>query len=107
MKYSLYITDMAEADILATVRYIANVLKNPIAANNLLDEIEKHEKILENTPGMYPFVRDEYLASKGIKYFAIKKFLLFYTIDEKSKIVKIIRFLYGRRDWKNILMNDE
>jgi len=107
MKYSLYITDIAEKDILATVRYIANTLKNPIAANNLLDEIERYEKILEDTPGMYPFVQDEYLAAKGLKYLAIKNFLLFYTIDEKSKTVKIIRFLYGRRDWKNILKNED
>jgi plasmid stabilization system protein ParE len=62
MKYSLNITDIAEEDILSTVRYIANVLKNPIAANNLLDEIEKHEKTLEDIPGIYPSVHDEYLA---------------------------------------------
>jgi toxin ParE1/3/4 len=106
MNYSLYITEIAEEDILATVRYIANVLKNPIAANTLLDEIERYEKILEDTPGIYPFVHDEYLAGKGLKYVAIKNFLLFYTIDEKSKIVNIIRFLYGRRDWKNILKKE-
>ena len=107
MKYSLNITDIAEEDILSTVRYITNVLKNSIAANNLLDEIERHEKILEDTPGIYPFVHDEYLAGKGLKYAAIKNFLLFYTIDKKSKIVTIIRFLYKRRDWANILRNEE
>jgi len=67
MKYSLNITDRAEEDILSTVRYITNVLKNSIAANSLLDEIEKHEKILEETPGIYPSVHDEYLAEKGLK----------------------------------------
>jgi plasmid stabilization system protein ParE len=103
MNYSLNITDIAEEDILDTVRYITHVLKNSIAANNLLDEIEKHEKILEDTPGIYPFVHDEYLAEKGLKYVMIKNFLLFYIIDEKNKIVNIIRFLYRRRDWKNIL----
>jgi plasmid stabilization system protein ParE len=82
-------------------------LKNSIAANNLLDEIERYEKILEDTPGIYPFVHDEYLAGKGLKYIIIKNFLLFYTIDEKDKIVNIIRFLYRRRDWKNILKNNE
>jgi len=107
MKYSLSITDIAEEDILSTVRYIANVLKNSIAANNLLDEIERHEKILEETPGIYPFVHDEYLAEKGLKYVIIKNFLLFFTIDKKNKIVNIIRFLYGRRDWKNILKDNE
>jgi plasmid stabilization system protein ParE len=107
MNYSLNITDIAEEDILSTVRYIANVLKNSIAANTLLDEIEKHEKILEDTPGIYPFVHDEYLAGRGLKYVKIKNYLLFYIIDEKNEIVNVIRFLYGRRDWKNILRNSE
>ena len=103
MSYSINITDLAEEDILATVRYIANTLKNPIAANNLLDEIERHEKILEDTPNIYPFVDDAYLSDKGLKYVPIKNYLMFYTIDEDNKFVNVIRFLYRRRDWKRIL----
>jgi plasmid stabilization system protein ParE len=103
MNYLLNITDIAEEDILSAARYISQVLKNPAAANSLLDEIERHETILGNTPGIYPFVSDKYLAGKGLKYVIIKNFLLFYTIDENDKTVKISRFLYGRRDWKNIL----
>jgi plasmid stabilization system protein ParE len=105
--YSINITDIAEEDILNTVKYIADVLKAPIAANNLLDEIEKHEEILENTPNIYPFVPDEYLAQKGLKFTMIKNYLMFYTINEDEKMVTIIRFLYGRRDWKNILSAHE
>ena len=101
--YSLAITDIAEEDILETVSYITNVLKAPAAANNLLDEIERHEEILENTPNIYPFVPDEYLAQRGLKFTRIKNYLLFYTINEDEKIVTVIRFLYARRDWKNIL----
>ena len=101
--YSLNITDIAEEDILNTVKYIADVLKAPIAANNLLDEIERHEKILENTPNIYPFVPDENLAQKGLKFTRIKNYLMFYTIDENEKSVTVIRYLYSRRDWKNIL----
>ena len=103
MNYSLNITDLAEEDILATVKYISGVLKNPIAANNLLDEIEQYEKILEDTPNIYPFVNDEYLSEKGLKYVRIKNFLMFYIIDEDSRIVNVIRFLYARRNWKDIL----
>jgi plasmid stabilization system protein ParE len=105
--YSLIITDIAEEDILKTAEYIADVLKAPIAANDLLDEIERHEEILENTPNIYPFVPDEYLAQKGLKFTIIKNYLMFYTIDEDEKIVTVIRFLYGRRDWKNILRTNE
>ena len=107
MNYSINITYLAEEDILTTVRYISNTLKNPVAANNLLDEIERHEKILEDTPKIYPFVNDVYLSDKGLKYVAVKNYLMFYTIDEVNKIVNVIRFLYRRRDWRNILNNDE
>jgi len=69
--YSLIITDIAEEDILNTVEYIADVLKAPAAANDLLDEIEGHEEILENTPNVYPLVPDEYLAQKGLKFIII------------------------------------
>jgi len=105
--YSLIITDIAEEDILNTVHYIADVLRSPTAANNLLDEIERHEEILENTPNIYPFVPDEYLAQRGLKFTMIKNYLMFYTVNEEQKIVTVIRFLYGRRDWKNILSANE
>ena len=101
--YFVNITDIAEEEILTTVKYISNELKAPIAANNLLDEIEKYEKILEETPNIYPNVHDEFLAKKGLKFIKIKNFLMFYNIDEEEKKVNVIRFLYGRRNWKNIL----
>ena len=105
--YFVNITDIAEEEILATVRYISNELKAPIAANNLLDEIEKHEENLSKSPNMYPTVPDEYLAAKGLKFVIIKNYLMFFTVEEKEKTVNVIRFMYGRRDWKNILANSE
>jgi plasmid stabilization system protein ParE len=61
------------------------VLKAPMAAHNLL------------------IVPDEYLAQKGLKFALIKNYLLFYIIGGDEKTVTVIRFLYGRRDWKNML----
>jgi plasmid stabilization system protein ParE len=66
--YSVRITDVAEDDMEKTVQYIAEILEAPVAANNLLDEIEKYENLLEDTPNMFSFVPDEYLRAKGIKY---------------------------------------
>ena len=105
--YVVNITDIAEEEILDTVKYISNELKAPIAANNLLDEIDRHEENLSEIPNIYPNVPDKYLASKGLKIIKIKNHLMFFTIDENEKIVNVIRFMYGRRDWKNILSNSE
>jgi plasmid stabilization system protein ParE len=104
MTYTLNITDLAEEDILAAVSYIFNTLKNPSAANDLLDKIERQEKILENTPDIFPSVQDEYLSGKGLKFVKINNYLIFFKIDEDKEIVNVIRFLYGQKDWKNILM---
>lgn len=101
--YFLNISELAENDILSTIKYIANVLTAPMAANKLLDEIEKYEGILEDTPDIYPRVPDEYLARRGLRYVMIKNFMMFFTVNEEEKTVNVIRFLYGRRDWKNLL----
>jgi plasmid stabilization system protein ParE len=105
--YYVKITDTAEEDILSSVKYIADVLKAPMAANNLLDEIKKHEEILENTPGIFPRVPNEYLASIGFRFTIVKNYLMFYSINEDEKTVDVHRFLYGHRDWINILTENQ
>ena len=103
--YFLNITDIAEQDILSAVKYIADVLKAPVAANHLLDEIERYEGILETTPNIYPFVPDERLAEKGLKFVTVKNYILFYIINENENTVDVIRFLHSRRDWLNLLLS--
>jgi plasmid stabilization system protein ParE len=104
--YSVHITKAAEEDIISAVNYIADVLNAPVAANRLLDEIEKYEKILAGTPKMYPFVSDKHLSEKRVKFIMLKKYMMFYVINEENKKVTVVRFLHGRRDWKNILTNE-
>jgi plasmid stabilization system protein ParE len=107
MNYSVNITDLAEEDILTTVKYISDVLKNPVAANNLLDKIERHEKMLEGTPDIYSFVQDEYLSEKGLRSVRINDYLIYYTIDEGNNAVNVIRFLYEQKNRKNIFVKEE
>jgi plasmid stabilization system protein ParE len=37
----------------------------------------------------------------------VKNYMLFFIVSEDEKTVYVIRFLYGRRDWKNILTDFE
>jgi plasmid stabilization system protein ParE len=104
--YSVYINEIAENDILTTVQYISNVLKVPMAANKLLDEIEEKEKFLGDNPYIYPIVPDEILAKREIRFINIKNYMMFYIVNDNEQRVYVIRFLYGHRDWKNILEKD-
>ncbi len=50
MSYQLHITSTAEHDIMRAVDYIEFVLKNPQAADNLLDTVTKQIETLSEFP---------------------------------------------------------
>jgi plasmid stabilization system protein ParE len=104
--YSVYINEIAENDILAAAQYIKNILKAPMAANKLLDEIGEKEKFLEDNPYIYPIIPDEILAKRGIRFINAKNYMMFYIVNDNEQRVYVIRFLYGHRDWKTILENN-
>ena len=101
--YKLKISKLYDSDVDSCYDYINDTLKNPKAAYNLISEIkEKLISICEN-PKIRPLVRDAYLANLGYRLINIKNYLLFYIIGEDNKHIKIVRFLYGKRDWMNLL----
>ena len=99
--YKLNFAKHFQEDVKSTINYIKNTLQAPIASENLKDEIRKTYKNIKQNPFMYPVVPNDYLASMGFRFITVKNYMLFYTIEEKQ--INIIRFLYGRRNWINIL----
>ena len=79
------------------------MLFDPAAADELLSETERVVSALAEFPEMYALADDPVLKSWGVRIAPVKKYIAFYTIDEDERCVKIIRFLYGKRDWNSIL----
>ncbi len=105
MKYKIKITDKALSDIEQAVFYIKDELHNLTAANNLLDLSMQQIQNLSNFPFSNPLVDDDFLRQVGFRFLVIKNFLAFYIVTEDT--VKIIRFVYKKRNWSDILMNEE
>ena len=103
MRYQVRITKTAENDLNSAADYIEFNLLNPQAADNLLDKAEEVIGKLSASPKAHRLVDDPVLRDWGIRFVAVNNYLAFYKIDEESKIVYIIRFLYGRRNWADIL----
>ena len=100
--YRLKISKLYDLDVDSCYDYINDNLKNPKAANNLITEIMNKLNIISENPKIRPLVRDEYLANLGYRLITVKHYMIFYIIGEDNEI-KIIRFLYCKRDWMNIL----
>lgn len=103
MSYSLHITSVAERDLNRAADHIEFVLKNPDAADELLDEAEIQITSLTDFPEKFRLVDDPVLASWGIRCIIVKNYLAFYTIDEEKKLVIVVRFLFQKSNWNAIL----
>lgn len=106
MSYQLHTTKIAERDINDAADYIEFSLKNPIAADHLFDLIEEKTSPLSSNPKIHPLVDDPVLYAWGIRFIVVNNYLAFYKIDESERIVHVVRFLYGKRNWIHILKTE-
>lgn len=100
-KYILRYLPLFYEELEETVVYIAEKLKNPQAANDLLDAVET--AILKRLPDAEFFEPYHSLKERKYPYYRIyvKNFVIYYVVidDEGSKkIMEVRRFLYKKQN---------
>ncbi len=103
MSFNIHITSVAERDINRAADHIDHVLKNPKAADDLLDHAEKQINSLCEFPEKFKLVDDPILASWGIRFIVIDNYLAFYIVNAENNLVTVVRFLFQKSNWKTIL----
>ena len=58
---------------------------------------------LDHMPARHSIVRDEPYAPLGLRMMPVENYIAFYVIDEANREVHVIRILYKRREWQNLL----
>ena len=101
--YSIYVSDSFQKDLMQIIYYINHSFSAPFTAANFLEIIENTLYDLSLMPQRYVLVSDPYLRKKGFRKCLIKKYILFFTIDEDSKSIHVHRILHSRQNWMNIL----
>ncbi len=103
MRYKISYTQNALADLDNVSDYIKYNLCNISAADRIVENFFSAGDSLDVFPNRYPLCNDDLLRAWGIRFVPVKNYLLFYVVREKEQTVYVIRFLYGKRDWQNIL----
>ena len=101
--YDLQISDLADADLDAMVKYIAVELANAAAAIGFLDKLEGVYHFLKTSPGIYPLCDDSRLRSKGYRKTVVGNYILIFRIEKSARKVHIVRFFYGGQDYITLL----
>lgn len=96
-------TEPAEYDLLDIEYYIFVDLCNPQAAQKISDGILGAAGKLAECPEGHPLVGDDLLGRMGIRITYFDNYNVFYYYDMQNDVVYIIRVLYNKADWQEIL----
>jgi plasmid stabilization system protein ParE len=99
MAYRVVISDPANADLNAAVGYIAVTLEAPGADAALLDEYEEKLRLVADNPKLFGVDFDVSEAvSKQVRRCAVKRYGIYYTIDDEERAVHVVAFSHSLRD---------
>jgi plasmid stabilization system protein ParE len=101
--YTLAFSKIINDDVYQSYTYIKETLEVSKAAEDLIEELIDKLNYIKDTPYRRPLVQDKYLASLEIRSIKVKNYVLYYHVEEDKKIINVIRFMYNKRDWINIL----
>ena len=102
-QFKVLITPTAKKDIEDIIRYIRDDLKNPDAADNIRNKFKEAILSLSTLPFRHHLVKDTTIANLNIRKIIIENYIVFYTVYEENSSVDIVRVLYTRRNWINLL----
>lgn len=100
--YELQYLPLFYDDLLATVKYLSEVLHNPKAANKLIDDVEN--AILNRLPNAEAFEPFHSLKERRYPYYRIyvNNYIVYYVVIE-HRIMEVRRLLYVGRNRDQIL----
>ena len=101
--YGLIFSRLFDDDIDSIYQYIKENLEAPMAAENLMKEVKQKLEYLKEKPMVRPIIKDELIAALNLRAIKVKNYVVYYSVNEKRQTIRLVRFLYNKRDWINIL----
>ena len=98
MKYDVRISEEADRDLRGIFEYIAFELLAPENAIGQLNRLEEAIGGLDHLPKRFRQYGKEPWHSRGLRVFPVDNYLVFYIPDSDTKVVTVIRVMYGGRD---------
>lgn len=100
-KYNVEYSKESKRDLIGIKEYIKHNLQEPEIAQKLISKIRKEINALKNNPEINAIIDDDIIRKLEIRKLIVDNYIVFYRI--KSNNIQIVRVMYGRRNWINLL----
>ncbi len=98
MIFDVQISEQADRDLRGIFEYIAFDLLSPENVAGQLDRLEDAISKLDSMPEKFRRYEREPWHSMGLRVFTVDDYLVFYIPNKETKVVDVIRVMYGGRD---------
>ena len=102
MAYKVIVAPEAIDDIQRTYDYIAYKKQSIINAESQISRIQNEIIKLDTLPNAFRLYSKEPWYSRGLRYFPVDNYLIFYTVDEENQTVNVLRVIGGQMDLDQI-----
>lgn len=102
-KYRILLTKNAKDDLIEIRNHITYELMSPDISKKFIYGLRKSISQLYYLPYKFPQVKTKYIDRQSCRYMPYKNFLIFYEVKEQETVIYILRILYKKRNWSEIL----
>ena len=95
--YKVEFLPAARRDMIGIARYLSEELENPVFADQLATEMIEADEATAETPYKNPAWLPVRPLKNEYRTILVRKYLMFYRVDEETKTVTFARVLYAGR----------
>ena len=99
--YIIQFSAEAKKDLTNIFNYTMYSLNEPKIAKKKIEKIKSAIYRLKDNPQIYPLIQEDILSKYNLRKVLIDNHIVFYTIFDNT--IYIVRILYARRNWINLL----
>ena len=101
--YVVEVSESANSDLENIISYIKYDLKEKIIADKYKLLFKQALKKLEDVAGSMPILSEKLTGHKDIRKLNVRKYILFYIVDDENNKVFVVRIGHTLMDWENLL----
>ncbi len=102
-KYAVTLTDEAENDIDGILKYLTTEFDSKDAAKSFMSELNNCLEVLSHFPKAFPLCEGLGLSVRNYRKAKVKEYVLLYKFEDSSGEVFVMRVIYARRDYLNMI----
>ncbi len=102
-KYTIFVAKRATADMESIFQYISTEFNSENSARNTIIKIREKIEIIGKNPFAYAVIDNPMNIKKFYRRAVVQNYIIYYRVNPQVDRIDILRVLYNKRNFMNLL----